>query len=109
MSALKEFTKAHASLIEEVMERFVKEHTSDQRLFESMQYSIQTSSKHIRPLLLAATVAAFHKPINTAVYQCAAALEMVHTYSLIHDDLPAMDNDDLAEANPPTIRFLVKL
>ena len=100
MSALTEFTKAHASLIEEVMERFVKEHTSDQRLFESMQYSIQAGGKRIRPLLLAATVAAFHKPINTAVYQCAAALEMVHTYSLIHDDLPAMDNDDLRRGKP---------
>lgn len=52
MSALTEFTKEHAPLIEEVMERFVKEHTSDQRLFKSMQYSIQ-AGKRIRPLLLA--------------------------------------------------------
>ncbi len=69
MSALTEFTKAHASLIEEVMERFVKEHTSDQRLFESMQYSIQAGGKRIRPLLLAATSPLF---TNLSIPRCTS-------------------------------------
>ncbi|MFS0953072.1 polyprenyl synthetase family protein, partial [Enterococcus thailandicus] len=54
----------------------------------------------IRPLLLLTAVASFDEPIDVPVYQVAAALEMVHTYSLIHDDLPAMDNDDLRRGKP---------
>lgn len=100
MSKLTRFTNEQAPHIEEVMVRFVTEQTSDPRLAESMLYSIHAGGKRIRPLLLVATVAAFDKPIDLPVYQCAAALEMIHTYSLIHDDLPAMDDDDLRRGKP---------
>lgn len=100
MSKLEEFTKEQAPHIEDVMIRFITEQTSDPKLAESILYSINAGGKRIRPLLLVATVAAFDKPIDLAVYQCCAALEMIHTYSLIHDDLPAMDDDDLRRGNP---------
>lgn len=100
MSKLAQFTKEQAPYIEDVMVRFITEQTSDSRLAESILYSIHAGGKRVRPLLLVATVAAFDKPVDLPVYQCAAALEMVHTYSLIHDDLPAMDDDDLRRGKP---------
>jgi geranylgeranyl diphosphate synthase type II len=62
-------------------------------LQESMAYSLNTGGKHIRPMLLLATLKALGKDIQQG-FMTAIALESIHTYSLIHDDLPAMDNDD---------------
>ncbi len=73
-----------------------------------MTYSVKAGGKRIRPLLLLAAVASFDEPIDVPVYQVAAALEMVHTYSLIHDDLPAMDNDDLRRENLPITKYSAK-
>ena len=64
------------------------------RLVESILYSVHAGGKRIRPLLLLELLEAFHAPILEAHFQVAAALETIHTGSLIHDDLPAMDNDD---------------
>lgn len=61
---------------------------------EAMLYSLLAGGKRIRPTLVLATYALFG-PINHGVEAFAVAIEMIHTYSLIHDDLPAMDNDDL--------------
>lgn len=63
-------------------------------LVESILYSVQAGGKRIRPLLLLELVEAFGVSLQPAHFQVAAALEMIHTGSLIHDDLPAMDNDD---------------
>lgn len=63
-------------------------------LVESILYSVQAGGKRIRPLLLLELVEAFGLPLQPAHFQVAAALEMIHTGSLIHDDLPAMDDDD---------------
>ncbi|WP_018660618.1 polyprenyl synthetase family protein [Heyndrickxia acidiproducens] len=68
-------------------------------LKEAMNYSLQAGGKRIRPLLLLSTVAALGKPAEKGL-QTACALEMLHTYSLIHDDLPAMDDDDLRRGKP---------
>ncbi|RPA60144.1 polyprenyl synthetase family protein [Aerococcus agrisoli] len=62
-------------------------------LQESMAYSLNTGGKRIRPMLLLATLKALGQNI-TQGFMTAIALEYIHTYSLIHDDLPAMDNDD---------------
>lgn len=67
-------------------------HTSEE-LFEAMTYSLSTGGKRFRPLLLLAAVK-LGKGSMTDAFPVAAALEWIHTYSLIHDDLPAMDNDD---------------
>ncbi|AMY04709.1 polyprenyl synthetase family protein [Staphylococcus condimenti] len=73
----------------------------DTNLEESMRYSLEAGGKRIRPLLLLETLkmlsdsSDYSKGLQTAI-----ALEMVHTYSLIHDDLPAMDNDDYRRGKP---------
>ncbi|MBS4173415.1 polyprenyl synthetase family protein [Bacillus sp. FJAT-49736] len=66
---------------------------------EAMDYSLQAGGKRIRPILLLATLHALNQDINKGL-SAACAVEMVHTYSLIHDDLPAMDNDDLRRGKP---------
>ena len=63
-------------------------------LEEAMRYSLLAGGKRIRPVLSLATAEALGRP-RDAVLPLAAAIELIHTYSLIHDDLPAMDDDDL--------------
>lgn len=68
-------------------------------LYESMKYSLTAGGKRLRPvLLLAACEFAGGKSEDALPYACA--MEYIHTYSLIHDDLPAMDDDDLRRGNP---------
>ncbi|MGT2941325.1 polyprenyl synthetase family protein [Streptococcus cristatus] len=63
-------------------------------LTETILYSVEAGGKRIRPLLLLELLEGFCLELTPAHFQVAAALEMIHTGSLIHDDLPAMDNDD---------------
>ncbi|MFC2824420.1 MAG: polyprenyl synthetase family protein, partial [Lacticaseibacillus rhamnosus] len=65
----------------------------------AMAYSVDAGGKRLRPLLLLSVVAMYDGVVAEAL-PAAAALEFVHTYSLIHDDLPAMDNDDLRRGQP---------
>jgi len=69
------------------------------RLVESMRYSLQTPGKRVRPLLLLAAARGLGAPLESAL-PFATALEMIHAYSLIHDDLPAMDDDELRRGQP---------
>lgn len=69
------------------------------KLFDSMRYSLNSGGKRLRPILLIETAKLFAK-IDTEVYNAAIAVEMIHTYSLIHDDLPCMDDDSLRRGNP---------
>lgn len=75
------------------------QHQENQLVFDAMQYSLTAGGKRIRPALLLAAVDYIGGDIKDAIpYACA--LEYIHTYSLIHDDLPAMDNDDLRRGKP---------
>jgi geranylgeranyl diphosphate synthase type II len=69
------------------------------RLEEAMRYSLLAGGKRIRPVLALATAEAVGRPTDE-VLPLAAAIEMIHTYSLIHDDLPAMDDDELRRGKP---------
>jgi geranylgeranyl diphosphate synthase, type II len=69
------------------------------RLEEAMRYSLLAGGKRIRPVLALATAEALGRPPEE-VLPLAAAIEMIHTYSLIHDDLPAMDDDGLRRGKP---------
>ena len=74
-------------------------------LEEAMRYSLLAGGKRIRPVLCLATARSLGQPIDDYL-GIAAALEMVHTYSLVHDDLPAMDDDDLRRGQPTShIRY----
>lgn len=70
-----------------------------ERFWESLRYSVFSEGKRFRPLLALLTAEALEKPPEK-VLSLAAAVELVHTYSLIHDDLPCMDNDDLRRGLP---------
>ena len=72
---------------------------AEKRVVEAMSYSLMNGGKRLRPFLLCQCAALFDVDYKTAL-PAAAALEMLHTYSLIHDDLPAMDNDDLRRGKP---------
>ncbi|MHC5215890.1 polyprenyl synthetase family protein [Enterococcus sp. LJL128] len=100
MTVYNNFYSVQVPLIEQEMIDFLEEHTSNSYLKESMLYSIQAGGKRLRPLLVLATVLSFGRELEKKDYQTAAALEMIHTYSLIHDDLPAMDDDDLRRGKP---------
>jgi farnesyl diphosphate synthase len=69
------------------------------RLYEAMRYSAIGGGKRLRPLLVLASAALFHTDRARAM-RVAAAVECIHAYSLIHDDLPAMDDDDLRRGKP---------
>ena len=69
-------------------------------LYSSMRYSLMAGGKRLRPALTLATVEMLGGTVNDDVMHAATALELLHTYSLIHDDLPAMDNDDLRRGKP---------
>ncbi len=70
-----------------------------EKLFEAMDYSLSAGGKRLRPVLLLAACDTLGGNLEEAL-PFACALEMIHTYSLIHDDLPAMDNDDLRRGRP---------
>lgn len=71
----------------------------DKIIYEAMSYSLNAGGKRIRPILMLLTYS-MYKDNYKKIIPVAAALEMIHTYSLIHDDLPAMDNDDLRRGSP---------
>ena len=79
--------------LEETMASFYEPQVAE-RLNQAVLYSLQAGGKRIRPLLLLTLLEAFGVTLQTAHYQVAACVELIHTGSLIHDDLPAMDDDD---------------
>lgn len=95
-----EFAASNIPVINQTMYQFLKETSKSDELLEAVDYSLESGGKRFRPLLLLATVSFFDKPLEKVHYEVAAALEMIHTYSLIHDDLPAMDDDDLRRGKP---------
>jgi farnesyl diphosphate synthase len=74
-----------------------------QRLYEAMRHAAMDGGKRLRPLLLLATAELFHVDRETAI-RVATAIEAIHVYSLIHDDLPCMDDDDLRRGKPTVHR-----
>jgi geranylgeranyl diphosphate synthase type II len=85
--------------INDALEKIFQKFHSNETLIQAMQYSLMAGGKRIRPVLcLGAAEAVGGKPEDALPAACA--LEMIHTYSLIHDDLPAMDNDELRRGKP---------
>ena len=82
------------AMVESALEEFYGDQQFALSLREAVLYSIHAGGKRIRPYLLLEVLEALKVPIKLAHAQIAAAIEMIHTGSLIHDDLPAMDDDD---------------
>ncbi|MDD2568598.1 MAG: polyprenyl synthetase family protein [Clostridia bacterium] len=78
---------------------FPQKHAAGQVLYDAMNYSLLAGGKRLRPVLFLATLEALDTPTKKLM-PFACAIEMIHTYSLIHDDLPAMDNDDYRRGKP---------
>ncbi|WP_159882234.1 polyprenyl synthetase family protein [Paenibacillus puerhi] len=95
-----DYIKDQAALIERELERSVPaEWNMPAALREAMQYSLMAGGKRLRPILVLAAAEALGGRPEDAL-PVALAVEMIHTYSLIHDDLPAMDNDDFRRGKP---------
>lgn len=91
-------------IIEAGLDRYL--HTGEgcpQRLEDAMRYSVEAGGKRLRPVLVLLACEACGGSIDQAL-PAAVAIEMIHTYSLIHDDLPAMDDDDLRRGRPTSHR-----
>ena len=91
----------YSSLIEENLYRYFEETLPQYKtLFDSMEYSVKNGGKRVRPLLTLLFYNACGKDDVLKVMPMAEAVEFIHTYSLIHDDLPCMDNDDFRRGKP---------
>ncbi|MBB4825682.1 geranylgeranyl diphosphate synthase type II [Sporosarcina luteola] len=96
---LKRFIEEKMPIIDTAMAGMLEEAGIPSSLRESMAYSIRAGGKRIRPMLVLATLEDLHASSADAV-TVACAVEMIHTYSLIHDDLPSMDDDDFRRGKP---------
>ena len=97
---LKKYLKERCTLVDEALDRYLPPADElPQSIHKSMRYSVFAGGKRVRPILLLAACDAVGGDIGNAM-PAACAMEMIHTYSLIHDDLPAMDDDDFRRGNP---------
>ncbi len=97
---LKNYLRERCKLVDEALDSYLpREDELPASLHKSMRYSIFAGGKRVRPILLLAACEAVGGNLESAM-PAACAMEMIHTYSLIHDDLPAMDNDDFRRGNP---------
>lgn len=97
--SLKQFIQHNIPKIEETMYTLVKQLPAPEELKESMLYSLKAGGKRVRPLFVLAVLDLYKKDYEAGL-TVGAAIEMIHTYSLIHDDLPSMDNDDFRRGKP---------
>ncbi|SDX69756.1 polyprenyl synthetase family protein [Salimicrobium album] len=89
-----QYLKEQKAWIDEKIYKKINEFTSEGRLRDSIIYSMKAGGKRLRPMLMKATFESFSDS-DPLYVSPAIALEMLHTYTLIHDDLPAMDDDDM--------------
>ena len=99
---LREEINQKAQEIDNILERYLpREEGYQNTVFEAMNYSVRAGGKRLRPMLVQETYRLFGGE-GALVEPFMAAIEMIHTYSLVHDDLPAMDNDMLRRGKPTT-------
>ncbi len=90
----KNWMKEKVEKVDKNLSTIIKEEENPQKIiYQSMNYSLMSGGKRLRPVLLLGAYEIFQQNIEDVI-PFACAMEMIHTYSLIHDDLPAMDNDD---------------
>jgi geranylgeranyl pyrophosphate synthase len=96
------FLQQHALLLHDALDSMLAErrHVVPERLWEAMRYSLMAGGKRIRPALLLECFLACDGTDTATALPAAMSIECMHTYSLIHDDLPCMDDDDLRRGHP---------
>lgn len=100
MSELKTWLKAQQEIVDAKLDNLLPaEDTRPATIHKAMRYSMFAGGKRLRPILCLAAAEACSGDIEAALYP-ASAVEVMHTYSLVHDDLPCMDNDDLRRGRP---------
>lgn len=98
--AFKEDLKTKSAYIEDLLKQYMpKEEGYQKTIFEAMNYSLSSGGKRLRPILTLESAKIIGGDVKEVIPFCVA-IEMIHTYSLIHDDLPAMDNDDFRRGKP---------
>ncbi len=96
----KEELKVYQQMINEELEKYLrKEECPEEVLNQSMEYSLMAGGKRLRPILVISTYKLFKDDIKKCI-PYAVAIEMIHNFSLIHDDLPGIDNDDFRHGKP---------
>ena len=101
MTVITEYLAAQTERVNRALERWTPpEDRAPSTIHRAMRYSLFAGGKRIRPVLAMAACEAIVEGGMDGIEDAASALEMIHTYSLIHDDLPALDNDDLRRGRP---------
>lgn len=96
---LSEYLTTKRALINQAIDEVLEQSSDAKRIVAAMRYSLMAGGKRLRPILCIASAEAVGGHVED-VMNTACAIEMIHTYSLIHDDLPAMDNDHLRRGKP---------
>lgn len=96
-----DFLESCRTLVDAELDRCIDQSAASDRLQDAMRYSVLGGGKRIRPALCLAAARAMGQDSNSAIAP-ACAVELIHAYSLIHDDLPAMDDDELRRGRPTT-------
>ena len=96
---LKAYLEDRQGIVEEALQRYLPENGIPAGIYEAVRYSVFNGGKRIRPILCLAAAEAVGGDLAPAM-PVACALELIHSYSLIHDDLPSMDNDDFRRGKP---------
>jgi len=97
---LKKYLRTRQKVIDRALDRYLpKTSTKPVTLHKAMRYSLFAGGKRLRPILCLAATEACSGNVDTAL-PLACAVECIHTYSLVHDDLPSMDNDDFRRGRP---------
>ncbi len=96
---IRDFLAKQASFINQAIKKYMPSGVPE-KLFDAISYSLNAGGKRLRPILVLESAKAIGKENIADIIDIAVATEFIHTYSLIHDDLPAMDDDDLRRGKP---------
>ena len=103
MIEFKEEQQKNIIYIEDVLKRYLPKEPSYQKtIYDAMEYSVMAGGKRLRPMMMYQSYKMFGGDDKNLIEPFMAAIEMIHTYSLVHDDLPAMDNDDYRRGRKTT-------
>jgi geranylgeranyl diphosphate synthase, type II len=96
------FLAAEGARVQAALERAIALPAAPASLADAVRYAVRGGGKRVRPILCVAAYRALRPDVPDAAYDLAASLELIHTYSLIHDDLPSMDDDEVRRGRPST-------